>query len=87
MNNAVQFRGEAQAMLVGEPIGEKPNSYQERDEMTLPHSKLVLGYSTKFYKFQADDAPPLVTPDKTIVPTWDDFLAGRDPVLDWVLAQ
>lgn len=87
MNNAVQFRGEAHATLVGEPIGEKPNSYQERDEMTLPNSKLVVGYSTKFYKFQPDDAPPIIAPDKTIVATWEDFVAGRDPVLDWVLAQ
>ncbi len=87
MNNAVQFRTEAHATLVGEPIGEKPNSYQESDEMTLPKSKLVVSYSTRFYKFVPDDAPPIVAPDKTIVPTWDDFVAGRDPVLDWVISK
>jgi hypothetical protein len=87
MNNAVQFRAEAHATLVGEPIGEKPNSYQESDEMTLPKSKIVVSYSTRFYKFLPDDAPPIVTPDKTIVPTWDDFVAGRDPVLDWVTSK
>jgi hypothetical protein len=27
----------------------------------------------------------LIRPDQEIVPTWDDFKAGRDPVLDWVL--
>lgn len=87
MNNAVQFRTEAHALLVGEPIGEKPNSYQEGDEMTLSKSKIVVSYSTRFYKFLPDDAPPIVMPDKTIVPTWDDFLAGRDPVLDWVISK
>jgi hypothetical protein len=36
-------------ILVGEPIGERPNSYSENDEMTLPHSRLVVSYSTKYY--------------------------------------
>ena len=31
--------------------------------------------------------PSAVTPDKTIAPSWADVKAGRDPVLDWVLAQ
>ena len=87
MNNAIDFRNDAHAMLVGEPIGEKPNSYQENDEMTLPRSRISVSYSTRFYKFVPDDAPPIVAPDKVISPTWDDFVAGRDPVLDWVLAQ
>ena len=86
MNNAIDFRTDAGAILVGEPIGEKPNSYQENDEMTLPRSKIVVSYSTRFYKFLPDGAPPIITPDKLIVPTWDDFVAGADPVLDWVLA-
>jgi len=29
----------------------------------------------------------VVAPEKEIVPTWDDVRNGRDPVLDWVLAQ
>ena len=87
MNNAVDFRTETHATLVGEPIGEKPNSYQESDQMTLPRSKIIVSYSTRFYKFVPDDAPPIVTPDKVIESTWDDFIAGRDPALDWALAQ
>jgi hypothetical protein len=87
MNNAIDFRNDGHAMLVGQPIGEKPNSYQENDEMTLPKSHLVVSYSTRFYKFQPDDAPPIVTPDKLIAPTWSDFVAGRDAALEWILAQ
>jgi hypothetical protein len=86
MNNAIDFRTEARATLVGEPIGEKPNSYQENDEMVLPKSKLIVSYSTKYYEFLPKGSPSIVTPEKVIVPTWDDFVAGRDPVLDWVLA-
>ena len=46
MVNAIDFRKETNAILVGEPIGERPNSYSENDEMTLPDSRLVVSYST-----------------------------------------
>jgi hypothetical protein len=38
-----------------------------------------------FYKFLPDDG--LVTPDQEIHPTWADWVAGRDPVLDWIVSQ
>lgn len=85
MKNAIDFRTVAHATLVGETIGEKPNSYSENDEITLPHTRIVVSYSTKYYKFLPDDG--LVTPDKPIQPSWADWVAGRDPVLDWIRAQ
>ncbi len=83
MSNAAQFRQTA-ALLVGEPIGERPNSYQEAREMRLPNSKLVVRYSTQYYKFAEGDEN-IIRPDHEVVPTWEDYEAGRDPVLDWVL--
>lgn len=85
MANAIDFRKETNAILVGEPIGERPNSYSENDEMTLPHSRLVVSYSTRYYKFLDEDVPA-VMPDKRIDPNWADFHAGRDPVMDWILS-
>ena len=87
MNNALEFKSEARATLVGEPIGEKPNSYQEPGDMVLPKSRLVVSYATKYEELLPKGSPSTVTPDKVVVPTWDDFVAGRDPVLDWVLKQ
>jgi C-terminal processing protease CtpA/Prc len=84
--NAVDFRKQTNAILVGEPIGERPNSYSENDEMTLPNSRLVLSYSTRYYKFVDEDVPA-VLPDVRIDPTWPEFLAGRDPVMEWILRQ
>lgn len=84
MNNAAQFRTQTAALLVGQEIGEKPNSYQEPRSMTLPNSHLTVRYSTKFYKF-VDSGENAVRPDQEIVPTWADYKAGRDPVLEWVL--
>jgi hypothetical protein len=86
MVNAIDFRKQTNAILVGEPIGERPNSYSENDEMTLPNSKLVVSYSTRYYKFVDEDVPA-VMPDVRIDATWADFRSGRDAVMDWILAR
>ena len=86
LKNAIDFRDVAKATLVGETIGERPNSYSENDEMTLPQSRMEVSYSTRYYEF-LPGTDGLVAPDKEIRPTWADWVAGRDPVLDWILAQ
>lgn len=84
MNNAAQFHTQTAALLVGQEIGEKPNSYQEPRSMTLPNSHLTVRYSTRFYRF-APDGDNAIRPDHAIIPTWADYKAGSDPVLAWVL--
>ena len=86
MSNAAQFRSETAAILVGQTIGEKPNSYQEPREMTLPNSRWTVRYSTRYYKF-VESGENLVRPDQEIIPTWEDYKAGRDPALEWILKQ
>lgn len=86
MNNAAQFQDETNAILVGETIGEKPNSYQEPRQFRLPNSHLVVRASTLYYTFRKS-GENAVRPNKQITPTWNDVKAGRDPALDWVLAQ
>jgi hypothetical protein len=84
MNNAAQFQDQTKAILVGQTIGERPNSYQEPRQFRLPNSHLVVRASTLWYAFRKK-GPNVVAPEKEIVPTWNDMKAGRDPVLDWVL--
>jgi hypothetical protein len=86
MANAIDFRKDLGAILVGEPIGERPNSYSENDELTLPRSRLVVSYSTRYYQFLDQDVPAVV-PDVRIDPGWSEFRAGRDPVIEWILRQ
>jgi hypothetical protein len=86
MNNAAQFQDETKAILVGQTIGERPNSYQEPRQFRLPNSHLVVRASTLWYAFRKS-GPNVVAPDKTIIPSWNDVKTGRDPALDWVLAQ
>jgi hypothetical protein len=84
MSNATHFRYQTEAILVGGTIGEKPNSYQESNSFTLPNSHLTVHYSSEFYKFVETDEN-VVKPDKEIEITWEDYLAGRDPALEWAL--
>jgi len=86
MVNALDLKRESNAVLVGEPTGGRPNSYSEHGEFPLPHSGLRVSYATRYYRF-GEDADTAVEPDRRIEPTWQDFLSGRDPVLDWILAQ
>jgi hypothetical protein len=84
MANAEHFRERTKAILVGQPIGEKPNSYQEAREMALPNSRWIVRYSVRFYQLTGS-GENLIRPDREIAEKWADFQAGRDPVLDWVL--
>jgi len=85
MSNSAHFRQKTAAILVGEPIGERPNSYQENRELSLPNSHIVISYSTRFYKFVPDGAENRVRPDIDVETTWEDVRAGRDPVLQRAL--
>jgi hypothetical protein len=84
MANAVQLRERTAAILVGDTIGEKPNSWQEPREMQLPNSHLTVRYSTRYYHF-VQGGSNVVAPDHRVVPTWAEYRAGHDPVLEWIL--
>jgi hypothetical protein len=84
--NTIDFRKELNAMVLGEPTGGRPNGYTEDNEFKLPNSHFVIRYSSRYYKFQDQDAPA-VMPDKLIEPDWQSYKAGRDPVMEWILAQ
>lgn len=86
MNNAAQFQDMTNAILVGQTIGEKPNSYQEPRQFHLPNSHLTVRVSTQWYAFRKT-GPNVVAPDKAITPTWTDVKAQHDAALDWILAQ
>ena len=83
--NALDLRNEANGILVGSPTGMRPNHYGEHAEFRLPNSAFRVSYSTRYYRFGAD-TDSAVVPDRQIEPTWAEFRAGRDPVMDWILA-
>ena len=84
--NALDLRNEANAILVGSPTGMRPNHYGEHGEFRLPNSGFRISYSTRYYRFGAD-TDSAVVPDQRVEPTWTEFRAGRDPVMEWILSR
>jgi len=64
----------------------KTNHYGEHGEFRLPNSAFRISYSRRYYRFAAD-TDSAVVPDQHIEPTWAEFRAGRDPVMEWILSQ
>jgi len=83
--NALTLKRETKAILVGEPTGQRPNSYGEVKTMTLPYAKLPVLYSTKYFK-TVDGDPPALAPDIQVERSSSDYASGRDPVLERVLS-
>ena len=81
--NAITLKTETQSILVGEPTGGKPNSYGDVKNFTLSYSGLIVQYSTKFFNTMPGD-PPSLNPDVTRQISFADYVAGKDPVLDYV---
>ena len=81
---AHDLKHEAHATLVGEPTGQKPNSYGEVQTFALPNSKLVVSYSTKYFKLAEKGDPPAYDPDQAVAMTSAALQAGRDPVMEWI---
>jgi hypothetical protein len=79
---AMDFHDDLHTVLIGEPTGEKPNSYGEVRMLKLPNSKLEISYCTKFFRSMKNEDPPALAPDKIVRRSIADFLAGRDPVLE-----
>ncbi len=84
MVNAIDFHRETEAILVGEPIGARPHGYQENGWFTLPASGLRVSAATRLYRF-GPEQDVTFQPDQRIDMTRADFIAGRDPVLQWAL--
>lgn len=84
MLNAFDWQQRTNAVLVGEPTGGKPNGYGEVRDFFLPNSNLRVVHSTRLFQILPGD-PPSLFPSINIAPMIEEYLAGRDPVLELVL--
>jgi hypothetical protein len=83
--NARELQIYTNAMLVGEPSGQKPNAYGEVKEFFLPNSNLKVRYSTKFFELVGGETKPFLPVDILVERTFADFVNGRDATLEKVL--
>jgi hypothetical protein len=74
------------AILVGEPSGSRPNMVSEETQVVLPYSGTVASISCRYFQqsWPGDDRTWIV-PDVPVPLRAEDWLAGRDPVMDVVL--
>jgi C-terminal processing protease CtpA/Prc len=84
-DNAQTLREYTKAIIIGEPSGQKPNSYGEVKTFVLPNSNLEIGYSTMFWK-SVDGDPLSMMPDISVEVSFNDYVVGRDVVLEKILA-
>ncbi len=82
---AMELRRECRGTLVGEAMGQRPNSYGDIRPLKLPNSGLTAYYCTKYFKLSPKDVPQ-VEPDVPIPLTAADYFAGKDPVLAYALS-
>ena len=54
--NAYEFKFDTNAEIIGEPSGGKPNCYGEILKFTLPNSRFIVSYSTRYYKLIEEDS-------------------------------
>ena len=83
--SALDLRNRAHAILVGTPAGIRPNHYGDSAEFRLPNSGLRISYATQYHRTGAATDSE-IAPDKRIEPTWEEFRAGRDPIMEWILS-
>ncbi len=83
--NMLEMRDRMNAVLIGEPSGQKPNAYGEVRRFQLPHSKIEIQYSTKFWELMKNSDSPYLPVDIHVEPTFADYAQGRDAVLQAAL--
>ena len=74
------------AVFVGEETAGKPNHFGEVRSFQLPSSKVLVNYSTKYFK-RSEKEIETIEPDMSIEMSFADFKKGVDPVFEWIKAQ
>jgi hypothetical protein len=85
--NALELRRSMNATLMGEPTGERLNTYGEVRIIKLPNSGLDVQYCTNYFRMSKDRDSSALEPDVRVPTTLRDVLEGRDPVLEAALKQ
>jgi hypothetical protein len=81
--NSLELQESIHPVFIGEPTGGKPNHFGEVKTFSLPHSRLQIRYSSKFFKY-IPNGPATIHPDILIELGSQDLVEGNDPVLEYI---
>ena len=95
ITHVVQLKQWAKATIVGEPVGDGLDTWSEGGNLLLPNSKLTVHYGNAFHAYSKKEYPDRwpylldldvdsVAPDIFVEPSWDEYIHGKDPVLEAV---
>lgn len=98
ITHAVQWKQWASASIVGEEVGDELDFWSEGENLRLPNSKLTAHYSNAFHAYSQREYPrnrpyfldlevDSIAPNVLVEPTWEDYISGKDPVLEAVSRQ
>ena len=74
------------AVFIGEPSASRGNAYGDSRKITLPHSGITVRASVFWWQdWHPLDDRPWIAPTVDVQPTFADYRANRDPVLDAAL--
>jgi len=82
---ATQLDRYTSAMFAGEPTGSSPNSFGSHEIVHLPNIGIDVMVAPHYFQNGAPfDQRPWIAPRLTVLPSFDDYAANRDPLLDLV---
>jgi hypothetical protein len=97
--HAGQWKQLAGATIIGgEPVGDHRDFWAEGGNLVLPHAQLTLHYANAFHAYSQREYPrsrpyfadlnvASLEPEVIVEPSWADYAAGRDPVLETAAAR
>ncbi|MBZ0111954.1 MAG: hypothetical protein K8J08_05810 [Thermoanaerobaculia bacterium] len=83
---ALDLERHTPALFVGEPMSGKPKSYGDSRKFQLPGSGLTLRISTLYWQTHPRDDRTTLPVHVEVLPSFEDYRQGRDPVLEFALA-
>jgi hypothetical protein len=85
-NFIAQLDKRTHAIFVGEPSSSRPNFVGEENNLVLPWSGAIVSISNRYHENIPGDTRRWIEPDIRVELGSRDYFAGRDPVLEKVLA-
>ena len=84
--NAIEFKRNTNAILVGQMTSGNINHYGEVRGFRLPNSKMVIGYSTMYWENWKGKTGALM-PDKLVTYSSENFINNRDEALEYIYKE